>query len=91
MPPAAAITGTLNWTVAAWVALSPWTAEYQLAYPIPDVIAPDATADAMPRVAGWLAGSYTTSLPSGILSLPLVQSWWRRSVSQEQSNGPLSK
>ena len=64
MPPAAAITGTLNWTVAAWVALSPRIAEYQIAYPIPDVIAPDATAHAMPRVAGWLAGSMAKFRPT---------------------------
>ena len=57
MPPAAAITGTLNWTVAAWVALRPRIAEYQIAYPIPDVSAPEAIAHTMPRVAGRLAGS----------------------------------
>lgn len=44
IPPRAAITGTLSCTVAAWVALNPGNAVYQIVYPIPEARAPDAIA-----------------------------------------------
>ena len=58
------MTGTLNWTVAAWVAVSPRIAEYQIAYPIPDVSAPEATAHVIPRVAGRVEGSIARFNPN---------------------------
>ena len=44
MPPRAAITGTLSWTVAACVARNWGSAVYQMAYPIPEASAPEAIA-----------------------------------------------
>ena len=43
-PPMAAMTGTDNCTVAAPVPVSPRSAVYQIAYPIAEATAPDATA-----------------------------------------------
>ena len=44
IPPKAAMTGTLSCTVAALVAFNAGSAEYQMAYPIPEASAPDETA-----------------------------------------------
>lgn len=44
MPPKAAMTGTLSCTVAACVAFRDGKAVYQMAYPMPEVSAPDVMA-----------------------------------------------
>ena len=44
MPPAAARTGTLSWTVAALAAVRLGNAPYQMTYPIPEASAPEKTA-----------------------------------------------
>lgn len=44
MPPMAAITGTVNWIMAARVAFNPFNAAYQITYPAPDASVPDMTA-----------------------------------------------
>jgi len=48
MPPRAAMTGTLSYTVAAVVAFNAGNAVYQMAYPIPEANAPDETAYQIP-------------------------------------------
>src|SRR5689334_20551093 len=48
IPPSAAITGTLSWTVAAWAAFNQGKAVYQIVYPIPEANAPDAIAYQIP-------------------------------------------
>ena len=48
MPPMAVIMGTDNCTLAACVELSPLIAVYQIAYPNPDVSAPDVIANPTP-------------------------------------------
>ena len=50
MPPNAAIAGTDSCTVAALVAVSPFIASYQIAYPMPDVMPPETAAKASPTV-----------------------------------------
>jgi hypothetical protein len=49
-PPKAANTGTNSCTVAAWVAVSPLNAAYQMTYPTPEANAPDNTASNTPLV-----------------------------------------
>src|SRR5690349_1062913 len=62
-PASAATTGTLSCTVAARVASSPRSAVYQIAYPPPEVTAPETRAQSAPR-AGQCARPKNTALAS---------------------------
>src|SRR5713101_2114301 len=74
-PPNAAISGTDNCTVAARMADSPFSAAYQMTYPMPDVSAPEAIARATPaasdcallastRLSTRASGAARTKLPA---------------------------
>ncbi len=44
----AAITGTVNWIMAALVELNPFNAAYQMTYPAPEANVPDRIAASIP-------------------------------------------
>src|SRR5690606_3982709 len=50
-PPMAAITGTLSCRVAALVAFNAGNTRYQMAYPMPEASAPEATAYQKPALS----------------------------------------
>ncbi|MNN88457.1 hypothetical protein D3C81_2061440 [compost metagenome] len=75
-PAMEAITGTLSCTVAARNEESCRIAAYQIAYPAPDAIVPDTTAEVTPTTSAWKEGmkgrAVSTISGTDIMKLPVV-------------------